>query len=61
MLTEPEPPVRPDIVFFKGKIFTASLKKRKKSDLFCLGAMEVHIEGISYIHYYKSYIEILAP
>jgi hypothetical protein len=47
--------------FFKGKIFPTSLEKRKYFDLFWLGAMEVPIEGISFIHYYKSYIEILAP
>ncbi len=61
MLTKPGFPVRLDIVFFKGKIFPASLEKRKHFDLFWLGAIEVPIEGISFIHCYKSYIEILAP
>jgi hypothetical protein len=37
------------------------LKKRKYVNLFWLGAMEVPIEGISFVHYHKSYIEILAP
>ncbi len=53
--------MRLDIVFFKGKIFPASLKKRKYVNLFWPGAMEVPIEGISFIHHDKTFIEILAP
>ncbi len=47
--------------FFKGKIFPASLKKRKYFNLFWLGAMIVLIEGISFIYNDKTFIEILAP
>jgi hypothetical protein len=47
--------------FFKGKVFPVSLKKRKYVNLFWLGAMEVPIEGLSFIHHSKTVIEILAP
>jgi hypothetical protein len=43
--------------FLKGKICPASLKKRKYVNLFWLGAMEVSVEGISFIHRDKHYLK----
>jgi hypothetical protein len=47
--------------FFKGKIFPLALKKMRYSNLSWLGAMEVSVEGMSFIYYDKTFIEILAP
>ncbi len=45
------------LFFLKGKIFPASLKKRKYFNLFWLGAMIVFIEGISFIYNVKNLLK----